>query len=52
MNAKLLLKDVQIAEQAHVGELTISVEYTAEEFIALMKSYPEMLKTLMEIVNS
>jgi hypothetical protein len=52
MNAKLLLKDVQVAEQARIGELNISVEYTADEFIALMKSYPDMLKSLMEIVKS
>lgn len=52
MNAKLLLKDVQIAEQAHIGELNISVEYTVEEFIALMRVYPEILMALMEMAKS
>ena len=50
MKLGLTLKDTTIGEKAKIGEITINVQYTAEEIVGEYALVREVLKELPEIV--
>ena len=51
MKFGLTLKDIKVGDKANIGEVSINVQYTAEELVTEYALFKQILKELPEIVT-